>query len=187
MMSRQEVYVVALTASTEHTDHFCLVLESPSLQRRVPIIIGQSEAQAIAMALEKMLPLRPQTHDLYCMSLEALGVSLREVSIASMEEGRYHALLLLEQAGKEVLVDARPSDAVALAVRVKCPLYMTTSLLEQEGLSQEDEQFDVDKKGSYAGYSIAELEDLLQKVLDKEDYKSAGRIRDAIEKRKSQP
>ena len=185
-MEKVELNLVALTNSESHPGQFALVLEDVQMKRRIPITIGESEAQAIAMVVEQMKPARPQTHDLFFNTLEALNAKLEEVLIDEIVENHYHAKLILRRATEKIVVDSRTSDAVAMAVRFGCPVYTFEHILEQTGFSVDTEGLPVEKRGSFINFPLHELEELLKKVLDKEDYKSASRIRDAINKKKLQ-
>ena len=162
-----------------------MILEDVQEKKRIPITIGPSEAQSIAVFMEKMKTARPQTHDLYVSTLGALQASLKEVLIHSYENDRYLASLILIQNKEEVVIDARTSDAIAIASRLSAPIYMEKSLYDKMGFSVEEVGLPVSKRGSYYNYPISELEELLDKVLAKEDYESAGRIRDAIRRKKN--
>ena len=186
MTKKVELNLVALTNSESHAGQFALVLEDLEMERRIPITVGPAEAQAIAMVVEKIQPARPQTHDLFLQSVKALGASLAEVIIDEVVEDRYHAKLIFTKGTERVSVDARTSDAIALAVRFECPIYTFDHILKQTGFNVDTEGLPAEKRGSFINFPLNELEDLLEKVLAKEDYKSASRIRDAINKRKLQ-
>ncbi|MDX1907721.1 MAG: bifunctional nuclease family protein [Bacteroidia bacterium] len=181
---KREVLVIALAPSETQPGNYTLILEEPESRRRIPLIIGGFEAQAIAVTMEQMQPLRPLTHDLFRQTLDALGVKVAEVVIHSMQEGVFYADLYLRQADGTLLqVDARPSDAIALAVRAQAPVYTFDSLIEAVAIWVESLQTRT-KKGSLEAYSLAELEELLARVIAKEDFESALRIRDIIDRRR---
>lgn len=184
MSAKIELSVVALAVSESQPNAYTLVLEDVEQKRRVPILIGQPEAQAIAIAMEKLQPLRPLTHDLLKQIVEVLGATLLEVFIHALHGDAFEAQLHLRtQIGDIVQLSARPSDAIALAVRFDAPIYTLDSIIEDAGVQVAD--FGIrTKKGSLAEYSLAELEELLQKLVEKEDYKSAVRIRDYLERRR---
>jgi len=184
MNKRVELNLVALTNSESHVGQFALVLEDVDMKRRIPITIGASEAQAIAMVVEKMKPARPQTHDLFLHAIQALDGQLIEVVIDEIVDDHYHAKLVFIKGNEKVMVDSRTSDAIALAVRFECPIYTFDHILEQTGFTVDTEGLPIDKRGSFINFPLNELEDLLEKVLKKEDYESASRIRDAINKKK---
>lgn len=183
MMKKIEVSIVAMAESQSKSGHFVMILEDPKSKLRVPIIIGTAEAQAIAMPIEKIFPQRPLTHDLFHNVLNQLQTKLKEVIINAFENDIFHAILIFQDTkGSIIQVDARPSDAVALAIRFNCQIYIDAFVLETCGYAIDEKSRE--KKGSYAEYTLAELEELLEKILKKEDYESATRVRDAIERRK---
>ena len=138
------------------------------------------------MSLERMQPNRPLTHDLFKNTLEIAGIKIHEVLISGLTGVVFQALLIGEkQDGSPVQVDARSSDAIALAVRFGCPIYTTETILQEAGVVLESpgKSF-TNKRGNLSHYSLEELEQLLKQVLEKEDYESAVKIRQAIEKKK---
>jgi hypothetical protein len=184
MTEKRELLVAALSESETQPGNYALILEEAESRRRIPIIIGEQEAQAIAVAMEQMQPLRPLTHDLFGSALAALGATLREVLIYEMREGIFFAKICFRPPqGSEFELEARPSDAVALAVRAHAPIYAYEQVIQDAAIWVESLQARK-KKGSLAAYSIEELEALLRKVIEKEDFESAARIREYIEQRK---
>lgn len=186
MNEKKELAIVALSSSESQPDNYVLILEDLEQQRRIPIIIGAPEAQSIAIAMEQMQPARPLTHDLLKNVIGALDGLLTEVVIYQLLEGVFYARLVLQKHDGSVQeADARASDAIALAVRCGVPVYSFENVIRNAGIHPESlagRQIG----GSFAKYSLAELEDLLAKVIAKEDYESASKIRDYIEKRKSE-
>lgn len=179
-----ELWIVALSESQSKPNHYALILEDTVSKRRIPIIIGKTEAQAIAMVMEKMTPLRPQTHDLFTQALQTLNAQIEKVIINRFENDTFYAIILLKTIEQRIIeIDARPSDAIALAIRSGCGIFAVQEIIE-ESAYYFDEKIR-DKKGSYAEYTLEELEELLQKVIAKEDYESAVRIREAIARRNS--
>jgi uncharacterized protein len=184
MSIKKEMAVIALSNSESHPGSYALILEDTDNKKRIPIIIGVAEAQAIAISMERMKPARPLTHDLLKNIMDGLSVKLKEVLIHSVIEGIFHAALILEKEDKTTLtIDARTSDAIALAVRFDAPIYAYENVIEEAGIMSEIFSAN-SRKGSFSEYTLEELEALLQKLLDKEDYESAVRIRDLIDKRK---
>ncbi|MEL6356050.1 MAG: bifunctional nuclease family protein [Bacteroidota bacterium] len=184
MEERQELTVVGLSHSSSMAGCFVLVLEALNTQQRLPIIIGEAEAQAIAITMEGMQSPQPITHDLLKNIIDELGAKLKEVVIYEMQQDVFHTQLIVQTREKEQLViPARCSDAVALAVRAQTPIYSFDSILS---LATIDRSFTPEKvkRGSLQAYSVQELQEILERLLTKEDYKSAARIRDLIEKRK---
>ncbi len=200
-MKKIELEIVALSHNITQTHSYAVVLGEVNGLRRLPIVIGGFEAQAIAVALERMSPSRPLTHDLFANFMSIYNVELTEVLIHRLEEGIFYAKLVCNQDGSITEVDSRTSDALALAVRAGCKVYTYESILETAGLSidQTDEQIAptgenkggaVHVSGNEVGDSemkklnLDELNKLLQQVLDQEDYVKAIRIRDEINSRK---
>ncbi len=185
MKIKKELAVIALSDSASQSNSYVLILEDILTKCHIPLIIGIAEAQAIAVCMERMQPVRPLTHDLMKNSLDALGATLAEVLIHSLVEGVFHASILLKKAdGLIVTVDARASDAIALAVRFNAPIMAYENVIEEAGILSES-FWGKHKKGAFANYTIAELEALLKKVVEKEDYESAVRIRELIKRKKS--
>ena len=175
---------MALTHSESHPGNYALILEEESGERRLPVIIGSFEAQAIAVALENMNPQRPLTHDLFKQVLDTVAITLQEVVIHQLIDNVFYTRMVLREAsGGEKQVEARTSDAIALAVRFMCPIYIDPSVMAAAGLTNDPAGNTISKR-PYSDYPIEELEVLLQKLLAKEDYKSASRVRDIINKRK---
>jgi bifunctional DNase/RNase len=186
MSPKRELAITALSMSESHPGKYALILESVDTNKRIPLIIGEPEAQAIAISMEKMTPSRPLTHDLLLNLIVSFEATVVEVLMHSLIDGVFHAKIILKkQNGTLFELDARSSDAIALAIRSGAPVYMHDALIDEAGFLAEM-FFASQRKGSLAEYSIAELEDLLQKVIEKEDYESAVRIRDYIDKRKAQ-
>lgn len=182
---KKELAVVALSSSESSQGNYALILEDTESRKRMPIIIGQFEAQAIAITMERMQPVRPMTHDLVKNILSTLQVTLKSILIHSLIDGVFYSKLSLEKSdGSLIEMDSRTSDAIALAVRFDAPIYTFDSIIEEAGILA-DIQLMRYKKGSLAEYTLEELEELLAKIIAKEDYKSAARIRDLIEKRKN--
>lgn len=185
--------IVGLSYSQTQSGAYALVLAEQEGQRRLPIIIGSFEAQAIAIELEDMTPSRPLTHDLFKSFAESFDVKINEVIIYNLVEGIFYAKLICEKNGKEVEIDTRTSDAVALAVRFKCPIFTYEFILESAGIILEDDLSDEAeapiKKKTYpkenkgAGKSLEQLQNMLQNAIEKEDYEEASLIRDEIKKR----
>lgn len=184
MEGKSEIVVVGLSESESKAGHYVLVCEEPKSKKRLPIIIGEAEAQSIAIFMEHLLPSRPLTHDLFKKSIDSLNAKFKEAFIKSNEQDIYYSdIILTDENQKEIIIDARPSDAIALAIRFEKPIYIAHRLLDR--MSFEVEELSRDKKGSYLEYTIGELEILLEKILKKEDYESAIRIKEAIERRKA--
>lgn len=186
MSEKKELSIVALSSSESQPGNYVLILEDMDTQRRIPVIIGLAEAQSIAVAMEQMQPVRPLTHDLLKSVLTALDGTLKEVVIHTLSEGVFYAHLVLQKPDGALLeIDARTSDAIALAIRCSAPVYSFERVIHDAGILA-DTLAGHQMGGSMAKYSLQELEELLQKVIAKEDYESASKIRDYIERRKEE-
>ena len=185
-MKKIELNIIAMANSESSKGNYVLILEEHNSFRRLPIIIGGFEAQAIAIFLEKMQPNRPMTHDLFKNTLDLSGITIAEVIISDLEGGIFRARLIGKKAdGSPLEVDARSSDAIALAVRFGCPIFTTEAIMEEAGvvLDSPSKAF-TNKRGKLSDYSLEELEQLLAQVLAKEDYESASKIRDVLKNKK---
>ena len=196
-MKKIELEIVALSHSITQTHSYAVVLGEVNGLRRLPIVIGGFEAQAIAVALEKMQPSRPLTHDLMKNFMNAFGVELNEIIINDLQEGIFFSKLVCSTQNDTVEIDSRTSDALALAVRFGCPIYTYENILESAGIMMKETSGK--KKKSQAGealeevrtgsedlktMSLEELNTLLNEVLESEDYIRAIAIRDEINSRK---
>ena len=186
-MKKLELNIIALANSESSKGNYSLILEESKGFRRLPIVIGAFEAQAIAISLERMQPNRPLTHDLFKNTLELSGIVLTEIIISELKGGVFYAKLMGKKAdGSPLEVDARSSDAIAMAVRFGCPIYTTENIMQQAGVVLESpSKAFTNKRGKLEDYSLDELEQLLRQVIAKEDYESASKIRNAILKKKS--
>lgn len=192
--------VIGLSYSQTQTGAYALVLGEAEGNRRLPIIIGGFEAQAIAIELEKMAPSRPLTHDLFKKFAEAFKISVKEVVIYNLLEGIFYAKLICDDgSGNEVEIDSRTSDAIALAVRFACPVYTYEFILSSAGIvldeenKGEEELEEVTKSeptttatSDLGSASVQELENMLDQAIADEEYEKASKIRDEIKRRKSQ-
>ena len=193
-MKKIELEIVALSHSITQTHSYAVVLGEINGLRRLPIVIGGFEAQAIAVALERMSPSRPLTHDLLKNFMMAFNVDLHEVVINDLQEGIFYSKLVCSSANDTVEIDSRTSDALALAVRFGCPIYTYDTILDQAGILMEDDgktktatpvTSETGGSDNLKSLSFEELEGLLTEVLDHEDYIRAIAIRDEIKSRKS--
>jgi bifunctional DNase/RNase len=197
-MKKIELEIVALSHSITQTHSYAVVLGETNGLRRLPIVIGGFEAQAIAVALEKMQPSRPLTHDLMKNFMNAFAIDLHEIIITDLQEGIFFSKLLCSTANDTVEIDSRTSDAIALAVRFGCPIYTYENILESAGILMEDTGTAKKKKGKkevpvesdmptgnedLKTMTMQELEHLLNDVLEHEDYIRAIAIRDEINSR----
>lgn len=198
-MNKIKLDIVGLSYSQTQSGAYALVLGEISGRRRLPVIIGSFEAQAIAIEIEKMTPSRPLTHDLFKALAEAFTINIEEVIIYNLVDGIFFAKLICKNGDKTVEIDARTSDAIALAVRFDCPIYTYEFILASAGIIIEgndfvflenidatsDEPAKKDSPNSYSAFSDQELQVELQKALTEEAYEKAVKIRDEIIRRKS--
>jgi bifunctional DNase/RNase len=197
-MKKVPLDIVALSHSVTQSHNYAVVLGEQGGVRRLPIVIGGFEAQAIAVAMERMTPNRPLTHDLFKDTLETFDIQLREVVINNLLDGIFYARLICVKDGEEIEIDSRTSDALAMAVRFECPIYTYGFILDAAGVILEDNEDAIDttkpvKKTTtkaevksvvgLSGHSIEELQSMLNEVLAQEDYEKAAEIRDEIQKR----
>lgn len=192
-MEKIKLEILGISYSQTQSGAYALILAEEGGKRRLPIIIGGYEAQAIAIELEKMKPSRPLTHDLFKSFATEFNVQLLEVMIHRFNEGVFYARLICEGPDKIVEIDSRTSDAVALAVRFQCPIYSNESVLHSAGiiLDESDGSIENIEEGTeetlmnndLSTYTLAELEVMLNEAIEEEDYEKASRIRDEIANR----
>ena len=200
-MKKIELEIVALSHSITQTHSYAVVLGEVNGLRRLPIVIGGFEAQANAVALEKMQPSRPLTHDLMKNFMTAFTIDLHEIIICDLQEGIFYSKLVCSSENDTVEIDSRTSDALALAVRFGCPIYTYENILDSAGIlmeettgkkkkSKEPKEVTMEETGGSSGnedlktLSLEELNTLLNEVLESEDYIRAIAIRDEINNRK---
>lgn len=198
-MRKIELEIVALSHSITQTHSYAVVLGEVNGLRRLPIVIGGFEAQAIAVALEKMQPSRPLTHDLMKNFMNAFNIELHEVVISNLQEGIFYSKLVCSNNDDTIEIDSRTSDALALAVRFGCPIYTYENILNSAGILLDDpgkktakasgspsiSEHDKGGEDDLKALNLDELNTLLQEVLEQEDYIRAIAIRDEINSRKS--
>jgi bifunctional DNase/RNase len=203
-MSKIKLNVLGISYSQTQTGAYALVLTEEFGERRIPIIIGGFEAQAIAIQLEGLKPPRPLTHDLFLNFSMSFGISITEVNIYRLEEGVFYSQLICNNGGKDISIDARTSDAIALALRFKCPIYTTEDILNKAGIvidivpdEKDSSKYSVKTKleknisnssddEEFKSTDTDILEQLLDEAVKNEEYERASRIRDEINRRKSQ-
>lgn len=194
-MKRVKLKVMGISYSQTQSGAYALILIEENGERRIPIIIGGFEAQAIVIKLENLDPPRPLTHDLFKKFADEFNISVSEVLIHKLEEGVFFSLLICNNGEKEYSIDSRTSDAVAIALRFGCPIYITEEILEKAGItiSPADSEIsaanDVDnifepENSKYDSYSDDELYKIIDEAVKTEDYERAAAVRDEIEKRK---
>jgi len=196
-MARKLLNISELSSSQTQTGAYALILEVNGSNKRIPIIIGAYEAQAIALQLEGLKPSRPLTHDLFQSFTNAFNISVIEVEINRFSEGVFYARIICFDGVHKVEIDSRTSDAVALAVRFNCPIYCDDEVIKQTAIEMEEEEDDDDFMDfempdddledltKPSELTLKELEALLQKMIDEENYEEASRIRDEINQRKN--
>ena len=202
-MDKIELEIIGLSYSQTQTGAYALVLgEKVGEKRRLPIIIGGFEAQAIAIELESMKPSRPLTHDLFKSFADTYEIGVKEIIIYNLIEGIFYAKLVSEKDGEEIEIDTRTSDAIALAVRFKCPIYTYQFILETAGIildeTEEDENSilkeldtiehdlkvtEIPKMLSYDDLTLDELNKRLQDAIEKENYEEASKIKEELDRR----
>ncbi len=196
-MKRVKLKVLGISYSQTQSGAYALILVEDKGERRVPIIIGGFEAQAIVIKLENLEPPRPLTHDLFKSFASEFNISIIEVMIYKLEEGVFYSRLLCNNGEKEISIDSRTSDAVALALRFGCPIYITEEILDKAGITitptESEPSADTDSDSDslfetggskYDTYSDEELYKMIDEAVSTEDYERAAAIRDEIEKRK---
>lgn len=198
-MEKIKLEIAGLSYSQTQSGAYALVLSESIGKRRLPIIIGGFEAQAIAIELEKMTPSRPLTHDLFKNFAELFKINLTEVIIYNLVEGIFFAKLICEHEGKEIEIDSRTSDAIALAVRFGCSIYTYEFVLSSAGIILDDDEIEGEETEGETSpeinieeisqnpvdrMSLKDLKKQLKEAIEKEDYENASRLRDEINKRK---
>jgi len=195
-MNKVNLEIIGLTYSQSSTGAYVLVLGDKLSQRRLPIVIGNAEAESIAVGIEKHKSGRPHTHDLFLRFAHEFGIEIMEVVINRFRDGVYYSMLVCKQGDDLTMVDARPSDAIAIAVRSGCEIYAYESVMDEAGIIMDDlEKPDTEesedelinkgmKETSLDLLDTDTLEELLQEAIDNEDYMKAAQIRDEINGRK---
>jgi len=195
-MKKVRLKVIGISYSQTQSGAYALILAEENGNRRIPIIIGGFEAQAVVVKLENLVPPRPLTHDLLLLFAGEFGISVSEVLIYKLEEGVFYSRLLCNNGEKEVLIESRTSDAVALALRFGCPINIAEDILDNVGIavvpstadesaSSAVENFLEPEKIKYDGYSTDELFKMIDEAVKTENYEKAATIRDEIERRKT--
>lgn len=200
-MEKIKLEILGLSPSQAQAGSFALVLGEEYGNRRLPIIIGMFEAQAIAIEIEKIIPNRPMTHDLFKQMAEKFEFKVVEVQIIDIKEGIFYAKIICNNGGKEVVIDARPSDAIAIGIRFDAPIYTSNTVLEEAGISTseashadilegeeiENNEIEIAPKKNFKerlqDSTIDELKKMLDSSLQHEEYEKAAKIRDEIGKR----
>lgn len=197
MMKKIELEIIALSDSNASANSYAIVLGEKNGNRRLPVIIGAFEAQAIAIELEKMKPARPLTHDLFKNFADAFELRLEEVVISDLKEGIFYSLLHCRNGNVIKDIDARTSDALALAVRFNCPIFTYEHILETGGMVLEAEEEEAvsdelpapppqpKRRKGFDSKTDEELQKMMEEALQNEEYERAAQIRDELERRNS--
>jgi uncharacterized protein len=190
--------ILGLSSSQSQTGSFALVLGESEGNRRLPIIIGMFEAQAIAIEIEKIIPNRPMTHDLFKSFANNFHFTVEEIIISDLKEGVFFAKIICSDGLKKMEIDARPSDAIAIGLRFDSPIFTYEVILAEAGIVLTDEaeeekaetekapqrvRRESSKKDDLKNYSVERLNELLKEAIEKEDYERAAKIRDELSKR----
>ena len=196
-MNKVSLEIIGLTYSESSTGAYVLILGDRNSRRRLPIVIGSAEAESIAIGIEKTRKGRPHTHDLFIRFVKEFGIEIKEVVINRFRDGIYYAMLVCQHGNDLTMVDARPSDAIAIAVRCGCGICAYESVMEEASIIMDDMEEPstapnatddninkVEENESLDMLTLHELEDLLQEAIDNEDYAKAALIRDEINGRK---
>jgi len=201
-VDKLKLEILGLSSSQSQSGSFALVLGESEGNRRLPIIIGMFEAQAIAIEIEKIIPNRPMTHDLFKSFAHSFDYKVKEIVISDLKEGVFFAKIVCSNGSQDVEIDARPSDAIAIGLRFDSPIYTYESILAEAGIVLTDETEDdiaelkselktqekksKPKSGSkddLKNFSVDKLNELLDAAIEKEDYEKAAKIRDELSRR----
>ena len=205
-MDKIKLEILGLSSSQSQSGSFALVLGETPGSRRLPIIIGMFEAQAIAIEIEKIVPNRPMTHDLFKSFAHSFNYEVKEIVISDLKEGVFFAKIICDNGMETVEIDSRPSDAIAIGIRFDAPIYTYEKIMSEAGIVLSDEKEDEDiselkkpvEKSSSPGSSsptsksdfdklknmpMDKLNELLDKMIQSEDYEKAAKIRDEINRR----
>lgn len=189
-MDRIRLKILGLSYSMSQNGAYALILSDETELKRIPIVIGMSEAQSIATQLENIHPQRPLTHDLIKGITDIIGIQLKEVFIYRFDAGIFYSKLSFDYQKNMIELDSRTSDAIALALRYDCSIYTTSDIMERAGIIINQENHDITfsvpekTQTDISTYSIAELNYLLQKAIEKEEYEKASEIKEILDKKK---
>ncbi|TCN73190.1 bifunctional nuclease family protein [Acetobacteroides hydrogenigenes] len=201
-MQKVRLNVLGISYSQTQSGAYALVLSEEGGQRRIPIIIGGFEAQSIAIHLEGLTPPRPLTHDLFLSFSKSFNIELLEVNIYRLEDGVFYSQLVCFNGEREVVIDSRTSDAIALALRFKCPIFTTSDIVDRAGVYIEEEDVESEESSEDGGaffeehssydetefeaLNLESLNSMLKEAIELEDYERASHIRDEIQRRKNE-
>ncbi len=195
-MDKIELEILGLSSSQSQSGSFALVLGETIGNRRLPIIIGMFEAQAIAIEIEKIVPNRPMTHDLFKSFANSFNFTVEEIVISDLKEGVFFAKIVCSSSGRTLEIDARPSDAIAIGLRFDVPIFTFESVLSEAGIVLTEEESEKEVQTTEEPYrenkpfkeqlkdlSPDRLQSLLDEALKNEDYEKAAQIRDEMNRR----
>lgn len=198
-MDKLKLKVLGISYSQTQTGAYALILAENDGERRIPIIIGGFEAQAIAIELEGLKPPRPLTHDLFVNFADAYSINIIDVTINRLEEGIFYSEITCDNGNSRIKIDARTSDSIALALRFKCPIYTTPQVMEKAGIELETEHTDdreagvsksnlsrEEQKEKYAQKTLEDLKKSLEDAIANENYELASELRDEIKQREEE-
>jgi len=196
MGEKIELQIIGLTTGHSQRNSYTLILGEDNGELKLPVVIGSNEAQSIALVIEGLTPQRPLTHDLMFDTMSKFNMTIKEVVIDQLKEGVFYSRLIVEQGTTKHAIDSRTSDAIALALRAKCPIFTYKNIMDDAGVVF-DEEADFDEpehiqeetediipSNSYQAMSLEELNTELEKAIQIEDYDMAALIRDEIQSRK---
>lgn len=187
-MGRQLLSIIGISTSSLQSNTFALILGVEGTNKRIPIIIGAYEAQAIAIALEEMTPTRPLTHDLLKNVMSSFSIQATEVYINKFSEGVFFSLISFSDGKRNLEIDSRTSDAVAMAIRYNCPIYADDTVIEATAMEEENnpENISEENEEESRAMTLEELEEYLQILIEQENYEEASKVRDEIKRLKDQ-
>lgn len=197
MTDKVRLKVLGISYSQIQTGAYALILAQVDGPYRIPVVIGASEAQSIALRMESITPPRPMTHDLFVSFAHAFGVKLKEVFIYKFEDGIFSSELTFTDGERQVKIDSRTSDAIAIAMRTGTPIYTTREIIDETGFVMEvhtDNEDDadetaendspVDREPKLENYAIEELERTLEKLISEEQYEEAAKVSEILKRKR---
>jgi bifunctional DNase/RNase len=190
MNLKTKLKILGITFNQVQTGAYALILAEERGNRRIPIIIGTPEAQSIAIFLENLHPPRPLTHDLFVSFIQLMNITLKEINIYKYEEGVFHSELIFNDGVKDIFLDSRTSDAIALALRANAPIYIANSIMKDVAIEIEDGDMNNSPEQSAQKQTITlsnlnpeKLQNLLNEAIVTENYEKASYIRDLIKEK----
>jgi len=190
MDERIKLRIMGLSYSQLQSGAYALILAQSDGPYRIPVVIGAPEAQSIAIKMEGITPPRPMTHDLFTSFAHAFGIKLKEVFIYKFEDGIFSSELTFSDGERTIVLDSRTSDAIAIAIRTKSPIYTTREILDNTGFMLEGEQVSASEpeieetqEPRIENYAVEELQRMLQRLIEQENYEEAARIKQIIDKK----